>query len=29
MNRFKTFIIFIILVAIWGTFFASFKYFLW
>ncbi|MFA5916621.1 MAG: MFS transporter [Candidatus Gracilibacteria bacterium] len=29
MKRFKTFIIFIILVATWGIFFASFKYFLW
>ncbi len=29
MNKFKTFIIFIILVAVWATFFATIKFYMW
>lgn len=29
MKKYKSFIIFLVLIAIWATFFASFKYFIW
>lgn len=29
MKKYKSFIIFLVLIAVWATFFASFKYFIW